>query len=74
MHLMWKQQKEVIIVDLDHNKVHVPESVQLIELPLLLEKQLKAQMIEHGHVDVIERFTSSKLQHLDSAFVVQDIM
>ncbi|ETO23528.1 hypothetical protein RFI_13653 [Reticulomyxa filosa] len=67
-------QRETIIVDLDNNKIHIPDSIYLIELPNILEKQLKTQLIQEAHVNVVERYTSLTLQTLDAAFVAQDTL
>ncbi|ETN97943.1 hypothetical protein RFI_39578, partial [Reticulomyxa filosa] len=66
--------RETIIVELDNDKVHVPETVKLIELPQSLEKKLKNHLTDEAHVNFVERYTHSTLQNLDSAFAVQDIM
>ncbi|ETO16968.1 hypothetical protein RFI_20369, partial [Reticulomyxa filosa] len=42
-------ERETIIVELDNDKVHVPETVKLIELPQSLEKKLKNHLTDEAH-------------------------
>eukprot|EP00485_Elphidium_margaritaceum_P012711 CAMPEP_0202709912 /NCGR_PEP_ID=MMETSP1385-20130828/21964_1 /ASSEMBLY_ACC=CAM_ASM_000861 /TAXON_ID=933848 /ORGANISM="Elphidium margaritaceum" /LENGTH=1545 /DNA_ID=CAMNT_0049369297 /DNA_START=38 /DNA_END=4675 /DNA_ORIENTATION=- len=64
-------EKELIIVDLDNNTLHVPPHCESIEVPPHIYKSLKADLKLYAKADKVELFDKESIKFVDSAFNVQ---
>jgi len=63
-------EKQITIVDLDKNTVHIPPNVELIDVPSASLKTLKSELKHFAKASKVQLFTSSTIQFVDSAFAM----
>eukprot|EP01083_Nonionella_stella_P099059 278591_1 len=63
-------EREIIIVDLDNNSVHIPSQVELIETPTNVFKMLKSDLKLYAKANKVALFDKNTIQFVDSAFNV----
>ena len=63
-------EKQITIVDLDKNTVHIPSNVDLIDVPSNSMKALKHELKHFAKAGKVPLFTSSTIQFVDSAFAM----
>ena len=64
-------QKEIVICDLDSNSVHVPGSVQLIDIPSNLTKYLRHNLKHMANAHKVQKYDHKDMALIDSAFAAK---
>jgi len=66
--------KELIIVDLDNNNIHMPSNLEMIDVPSQMHKPLKHELKQFANANKVELFDKNNIQFVDSAFNVHVMM
>ena len=66
-------EKELVIVDLDSNRIHIPQQCKdgLIDIPQQLFKPLKHDLKQYAKANKVPIYDKNTIQFVDSAFNVQ---